>query len=232
MDLNSLATALEELLWPIEEVKQRQKRERILLAATGLFIRLGYRKTSIDDVARGAGVAKGTVYLYYTNKAEILYHALALEKQQHLQRLAPALSESLTPADQLRSFIALNVIMSRELPLTRSLVQGDHEMDLAMAELDHAVLKDINRRQAAFVSTLLAEALQGKGSSQDLTVRTQALLDLITSVISSKFLNALDMPMERYAWILADAIVDGIVNSSVRDVPEPLRSLSPVPSLK
>ena len=37
-----------------------------------LFERLGYRRTSVDEVARQAGVAKGTVYLYFKTKADLL----------------------------------------------------------------------------------------------------------------------------------------------------------------
>jgi AcrR family transcriptional regulator len=52
------------------------KREAILEAALQLFGRYGYRRTSIDDIARAAGVAKGTVYLYVENK-EALFRSLS-----------------------------------------------------------------------------------------------------------------------------------------------------------
>lgn len=47
----------------------------ILDAAESLFVRFGYRKTSVDDVAREAGIAKGTVYLYFAGK-EPLFRAM------------------------------------------------------------------------------------------------------------------------------------------------------------
>jgi AcrR family transcriptional regulator len=47
------------------------KREAILDAALTLFGRYGYRRTSIDDIARAAGVAKGTVYLHVESKAAL-----------------------------------------------------------------------------------------------------------------------------------------------------------------
>lgn len=51
------------------------KAETILDAAERLFVRYGYRKSSMDDVAREAGTAKGTVYLHYAGK-EALFRAL------------------------------------------------------------------------------------------------------------------------------------------------------------
>ncbi len=52
------------------------KRDAILAAALDLFGRYGFRRTSIDDIARQAGVAKGTVYLHVENK-EALFRTLA-----------------------------------------------------------------------------------------------------------------------------------------------------------
>ncbi len=60
-----------------EEKNERQLRqERILDAATTLLIRWGYRKTTIDDVAREAGVGKGTIYLHWKDKTELFQAAI------------------------------------------------------------------------------------------------------------------------------------------------------------
>ncbi len=47
------------------------KANAIMLAALELFTRYGYRKTSIDDIAQAAQVAKRTVYLHFENKAAV-----------------------------------------------------------------------------------------------------------------------------------------------------------------
>src|SRR5436190_9614771 len=49
------------------------KREAILRAATEVFARNGYFNAKVADVARVAGVADGTVYLYFKSKEEILH---------------------------------------------------------------------------------------------------------------------------------------------------------------
>jgi AcrR family transcriptional regulator len=54
------------------------RRQALLDAALVLFGRYGYRRTSIDDIAREAGVAKGTVYLYVESK-EALFRELSRE---------------------------------------------------------------------------------------------------------------------------------------------------------
>jgi AcrR family transcriptional regulator len=58
------------------------REERILDAAAALLVRWGYRKTTIDDVAREAGVAKGTIYLHWRDKNELFRAAIWRELQK------------------------------------------------------------------------------------------------------------------------------------------------------
>ena len=55
----------------------RSKRDAILEAARELFANKGYEETTIADIARVAGMAVGTVYLYFRNKHEV-YIAVAI----------------------------------------------------------------------------------------------------------------------------------------------------------
>ena len=55
----------------IRAAKKRETREAILQAAVRLFGEKGYDGTSIEDLAREAGVGKGTVYGYFQDKSEI-----------------------------------------------------------------------------------------------------------------------------------------------------------------
>jgi len=55
---------------------RQQREERILDAASALLTRWGYRKTTIDDVAREAGVGKGTIYLHWKDKTALFTAAI------------------------------------------------------------------------------------------------------------------------------------------------------------
>jgi AcrR family transcriptional regulator len=59
-----------------ETDERQQREERILDAATRLLMRWGYRKTTIDDVAREAGVGKGTIYLHWKDKNNLFNAAI------------------------------------------------------------------------------------------------------------------------------------------------------------
>jgi AcrR family transcriptional regulator len=53
------------------------RREAILEAATGVFLRYGFRKTSMDDLARAAGLSRQGLYLHFANK-DALFGAAVL----------------------------------------------------------------------------------------------------------------------------------------------------------
>lgn len=57
----------------LREKKKRQTRKAIIEAAVRLFGRKGFEKTSIEELAREAGIGKGTIYTYFQTKAEIFY---------------------------------------------------------------------------------------------------------------------------------------------------------------
>lgn len=50
---------------------QSIRRAGILEAATGVFVRFGFKKTSMDDVARAAGLSRQGLYLHFPNKADL-----------------------------------------------------------------------------------------------------------------------------------------------------------------
>lgn len=215
MDLDEINLALETIdsfLWPEHEPKLRNKRERILRAATDLFVRLGYRKTSMDEVAKRAGVAKGTVYLYYRNKAELVYHAASLEERTFLERMLPLSEDHLTPRDKLRSFIMLCVQITREMPLISSLIQGDHEIELALQEIDQTVVANANALQLNFVIHLLEAATSNKVPRTELEARGQVLIDLLFALTTSTLMNPQGIEWDRYANALADVVVDGVIS--------------------
>jgi AcrR family transcriptional regulator len=56
---------------PRWERRKEARPQELLAAALDLFVERGYASTRLEDVARRAGVSKGTLYLYYANKEEL-----------------------------------------------------------------------------------------------------------------------------------------------------------------
>ena len=53
------------------DINKRQKKDSLLEAAFRLFMENGFHKTSISDIVNQAGVAKGTFYLYFSDKYDL-----------------------------------------------------------------------------------------------------------------------------------------------------------------
>ncbi|GKX30423.1 TetR family transcriptional regulator [Vallitalea longa] len=55
---------------------KKQKKNAIFSSAYELFVTKGFDKTAINDIVKKAGVAKGTFYLYFRDKKQILDHII------------------------------------------------------------------------------------------------------------------------------------------------------------
>ncbi len=91
------------------------KRERILDAAETVFARHGFFAARVSSIAKEAGVADGTIYLYFRNKDDLLISLFERRMEQVNQLLAAAIA-GLPPERQLRAFIEAYLTMIRDPP--------------------------------------------------------------------------------------------------------------------
>jgi TetR/AcrR family fatty acid metabolism transcriptional regulator len=78
------------------------KREAIMRAATKVFARSGYFNSKVADVAREAGVADGTVYLYFKSKEEILRSIFERNTSDAVREGREELARIADPREKLR----------------------------------------------------------------------------------------------------------------------------------
>src|SRR4051794_24632085 len=81
------------------------KRERILSAAERIFARHGFFAAKVSDVAKEAGVADGTIYLYFKSKDDLLISLFGRRMQQVNATLKGATDGHRSPREQLRALI-------------------------------------------------------------------------------------------------------------------------------
>ena len=77
------------------------KREKIIEAATRVFAEKGFYQAKISEIARLASVADGTIYLYFGNKDELLFHVFEVTLETFLDRARAAVERSNNPSEQL-----------------------------------------------------------------------------------------------------------------------------------
>ncbi len=85
-----------------EIARGTSKRERILRAAIDVFAQSGYFTAKVSEIARSAGVADGTIYLYFDGKEDLLVTIFREHTRNYLQILEKVLTEARTPEERLR----------------------------------------------------------------------------------------------------------------------------------
>ncbi len=131
------------------------KPNAIVLAGLKLFTQYGYRKTSIDDIANSAQVAKRTVYLHFENKAAVFLAILEYLGDQVRQRCAAAESAGGTAVDRLTGLLDAYFGMAFEL-----FSKSEHmpELQETFSMLARARIGDLNTeyedRLARFLRSL------------------------------------------------------------------------------
>lgn len=83
----------------VREQNKIHKRKCILTAAVKLFSSKGYENTSIEELAKEAGIGKGTVYSYFQNKRDIV-RAFCEEQLDYTRRAFSANTDPDTPLQQ------------------------------------------------------------------------------------------------------------------------------------
>ena len=81
------------------------KRERILQGAVRVFARRGFYNSKVSEIAREAGVADGTIYLYFKSKDDILIQLFVSTVDELLKRQEESLEGVTGPVQKLRTVV-------------------------------------------------------------------------------------------------------------------------------
>jgi TetR/AcrR family transcriptional regulator, fatty acid metabolism regulator protein len=85
------------------------KYEAILRAATLVFARNGYFNAKVSDIAAEAGIADGTVYLYFKSKEEILHSIFDRAMEEFIAEAQEELAKLSTPQEKIRRIARLHL---------------------------------------------------------------------------------------------------------------------------
>jgi len=189
-----------------------KKRLRIIKAATEVFLQLGYRKASVDAIAQRAGVAKGTVYLYFKSKADLLLFALGAEKREYVDALRPIFSSEVSPEQRMAAYLSEAVPLLLRMPLTCRLLRGDREVSAVFEELDADVSARYHAMQTEFMTRLIEPFASLHGwSAREVEERARVLIALLyaSGTLVDEHVRA-GLSAERFGEVFSSLIVDGL----------------------
>src|SRR2546426_586544 len=160
---------------PIEEDRSwRQERaDRILDAAAELILRWGYKKTTIDDIARQARVAKGTIYLHWKTREDLFMALLIREDFKYAEDMKRRIASD-PEGSTLRGFVKHSTLALMNNALIKALLLNDTDMlgEIASREYSSATYPQRIENYKAFLEFLRSHGLV----STDTGIREQTYI--------------------------------------------------------
>jgi TetR/AcrR family transcriptional regulator of autoinduction and epiphytic fitness len=185
-----------------------RKRHQILAGAYRTFMRQGFDATSMDDIAKEAGVSKGTLYVYFDSKERLFQELVREEKERQF----PAIF-AIDPEEQDIRGALTRVGQQFARFVTASHVVMASRTIVAMAERmpDIAIeFYDSGPRQCAgqLSEYLEAQMAAGRLAIPDVRLAASQFLDLTQSTLTRPLMfGAAERPSEER--------IDAVVNSAV-----------------
>jgi len=177
--------------------KKKRKKELLLSAAFDLFVEKGPSSTAIDEIVRRAGVAKGTFYLYFRDRNEILNHLIAQKSALILREAdAAALKRKPSSADEELLFIVDEVVERfRRDPKLLALIYKN----LSWGLFAKALGVDEGKRD-------LVERLSGGKPLEDFVKVVSMVLELVSSVSYSAIILEEPSGIEEMKPLLIESV--------------------------
>jgi AcrR family transcriptional regulator len=143
---------------------RRERADRILDTARDLLLSWGYRRVTIDELARRAGVGKGTVYLHWRSREEVFHAVSAREAAAMADAIVQAVRDD--PAEvALHRYLRRLFVEAMNRPVLRALYTRDADtLDTFLASTHHHHLEEsklgVNRD---YLGVLAAEGMLRPG---------------------------------------------------------------------
>lgn len=161
---------------------RRERAEQILRTAAGLIERWGFDKTTVDDIARAAGVAKGTIYLHWKTRDELFVALLRQERVSMLDDIRRRLADDAAAPIVRTVFRHFAAAMLRR-PLLRAVVVNDQAVLGRLAAQRRQRPGDLVQR--AGFAEYLALLQEHRAIRSDFSLREHV------SVVSATFMGSL-----------------------------------------
>jgi len=158
-----------------------------------VFARQGFYQSTVAQIAREAGVADGTIYLYFKNKDDILVHFFNYRTKQVFDRFRAAVSQADNSLDKLRNLIRRHLMEFQRDPNMAVVYQVETHQSSRLAETQ---IREMSQMYQDLVSEIV------ETGQQDGSIRR----DLYVSLVKRFILGAVDEVIN--TWLHSDKNYD------------------------
>jgi TetR/AcrR family fatty acid metabolism transcriptional regulator len=191
------------------EVLTEFRNAEILEAAHKVFAQNGFSGTSVEAIAQEAGIAKGTLYLYYSSKHEIYWAALTSGLVALCEELKQQVEAADTVEGKLRAYVATKLSFFEQ---HRDFFKIYHaEFGNAIANPIHKDFSELLLEQLRMIKGVLSEGVrQNRVRGNALESAAFAIFDVTRGAITQRLLGYSKGCIQEEIDFLCDFIWKGI----------------------
>ncbi|ASS72145.1 TetR/AcrR family transcriptional regulator [Bacillus atrophaeus] len=186
--------------------QKRPKYMQIIDAAVEVIAENGYHQSQVSKIAKQAGVADGTIYLYFKNKEDILISLFKEKMGQFIERMEEEIKEKQTAKEKLALVITKHFSLladDRHLAIVTQLELRQSNLELRQK------INDILKGYLNILESILTEGIESGEFKENLDIRLarQMVFGTIDETVTTWVMND-----QKYDLIsLADRVLDLLV---------------------
>ncbi|MDB5023333.1 MAG: transcriptional regulator, TetR family [Mucilaginibacter sp.] len=160
-----------------DHIKEDVIHDQILQAAKRLFQKHGFRKVTMDDVAKAIGKGRSSLYYYYKSKEEILDAVMDVEIMEMLTAIARAVDKVATAEQKIHAFCVTKLRVMREKRVFYNAMDAGMDADemSSFNKAKHALHRRIMKQESTLLRQILNYGI-GKDELRAMNEKDQQVL--------------------------------------------------------
>jgi len=194
-----------------EEVIKEFRVREILEAARRVMGRYGMQGTTVDRVAEEAKVAKGTIYLYFDTKDELVNAAVLEGLREMVAQTIASDNPSIPPLERIRRLILTQFrIQASNQDFLKTLIIGS-SLDIELESEAGRKFMQVYAGHLDFVASVLQDAID-RGAIRSIDPQFAAFMlgEMITGSLRRRLLKLASSPIESDADAVVELFLKGI----------------------
>jgi len=183
-------------------------KDRILNIAGSIFGRFGFQKTTVDEIARAAHKAKGSMYYYFRSKEELFQEVVEAESKVFTLELAKAINRGNTAKEKLANYTRIRMHLVRDMANYYEAMKNDYLVHLDFIE---TIRKKYDHEEKVRIKIMLVAGIANNEfeiDNEDLTAHV--ILTILKGFEMPFFLNHEDCEIENKIECLLRILMRGL----------------------
>jgi TetR/AcrR family fatty acid metabolism transcriptional regulator len=195
-------------------MRDPDKPQQIIDAAIRVFARTGYYSSRVSDIAREAGIASGTIYLYFKTKEEILVTLFREKMAEFVTFMRREIADEPDPETRLRRLVRLHFTVLEQNPELAEVVQVELRQG-------HKFFRGASAHEVSayfeLIGSILDDGVAAGRFQRDLPVKvaTKMLFGAMDQVATSWVLGKRGYKLVDAADAVADIFLKGVMRNGV-----------------